>query len=119
MSYDVHISAATALWEHLAARAWGQYQARGRGVLLLEHDQLQAAHSQLQDDTPITIEPDFLPATFIPRGDDFRHVLTTYDPERMVMLLVREADGSDTLLALECADRTSPAACFEAWRATL
>ena len=112
------IAAATDLWDYLAARAWGNYRSHGRGVLMLEADQLQTARQQQAAGEPITVEPDFLPLHYVPSGDDFRPLILQYDPERQALLLIRLSDNSDQLIALEPHDRLAPEACFDHWRTT-
>ncbi|MFK7959116.1 MAG: hypothetical protein AB8G96_01200 [Phycisphaerales bacterium] len=105
------IDAAAALWIPLAARAWGEYRERGRGVLLLESDDLLAAAA---DDPTVAPPCTWVTATIIHRGDDFRGMLQRYDPRRQVMLIVAHRNGAEALFALECdgAQRPDPESCW-------
>ncbi|MBT8485364.1 MAG: hypothetical protein HKO59_02930 [Phycisphaerales bacterium] len=113
------IDAAIALWEQIAAFAWEGNTRHGRGVVLVEERELQeAAATFARGETP-TLTPTYFPASGVPRGDDFSGVLNAYDPAREVMLLVKQPDGSETLLALHAAgeERPTPERCFAQRRA--
>ena len=97
---DACTAAAVALWEPLAAAAWRHYERLGKGILLIDEDQLQAGGDPA---------PGFVPSSIIPRGDDFRPLLHAYDPTREILLLVRRVDGEEILLRLESTADTRPA----------
>ncbi len=117
---DPEVRAAIDLWTPLAAAAWERYLAHGPGVLLIGRDELLAAHARRgedgDEDGPRVVLPGFVPLSMIPRGDDFRPLLATYDPTRQVMLLVRDPDGAERMVTLEAdgVTRPTPEACYRA-----
>lgn len=108
------VQAAIALWEPLAARAWRYYASRGRGVLLLGAAELLEEASRQRRGLGTGLEPGFVSAEDVPRGDDFRPLLVGYDPARQVVLLVQRADGEETLLTLTSDEtaRPDPETCY-------
>jgi hypothetical protein len=89
-------------WEHIARFAWAAVQREGRGVVLVDRSDLLAD----DDDGPVPLG--FVPATHIPRGDDFATIIQSYDPLRQVALLVGGTGGEEQLLVLEPADASRP-----------
>jgi len=115
------VDAAARLWEPLAARAWAETARRGRGLLALQWEELEAAAATTSAgrDDAFAVQPPatWIPLTIVSRGDDFRGLLKAYDPHRQVMLLVAHPDGGEAVFGLECDGdvRPSPEACHARW----
>lgn len=113
------LASAMALWEHLAAYAWEQTIALGRGVVLVgEEDLLCGAQAKARGES-ISLPLGFVPMVEIPSGDDFLHIIRSYDVKRQVVLLVgraerKGAEDDEQLFVLEAneAGRPLPEDCF-------
>ena len=95
------------LIQHVIARvdlitpfARAAYQAQGRGVVVSHIDALTDAA------TEDVAAPDelfnFVPLSYIPKGDDFRPIIAEYDPEtEFVILLGGLPEDGEVLLRLK------------------
>jgi len=119
---DQHIAAAIAVWEPLAAFAWGQFISNGRGVVLLEQSSLSAAAEKARQGESIAIDeldPGYVCARDVPPSDDFAPIIAEYDPNRQIALLVRPERGDERLYILETSElhqRPTPRECFDSLR---
>jgi hypothetical protein len=116
--YEADVQAVIELWEPLAAFAWEQQLAFGRGVVVIEQDELNAARAARLGGSPHQPVIGYVPVTSIPPGDDFRRVVAGYEPERQIAIVIRPRGGDvegadDRLYVLEAADhgRPSPREC--------
>jgi hypothetical protein len=93
--HGAELRAAIELWEEAAAFAWDQFLALGRGVVLIDQEELFAAQRIKAGGG--TAEPTlaYVPLTHIPPGADFRRPILEYDPRRQIVLLVRSIDGDE------------------------
>lgn len=112
------LKAAMALWEPLAAFAWDCYLVCGPGVIVIDRQTLLLAAAQHETGRPATIQPGYAPLTDIPPGDDFIHVVKTYNPRKQIVLMVvaGESDSMEEhLLVLEAGEggRPTPPECFQ------
>ena len=106
---DDVLRAALQLWEVLGRFAWAECGRRGPGVVLIDHDDLlAAARAEAPAGQAPTPAMSYVPATHVPRGDDFAALIGRYDPGRQVLLLVGTRGGDEQMLVLEPADESRP-----------
>lgn len=115
------LKAAMDLWEHIAAFAWGQFLQEDRGVVLVTEDDLLAAAQAMRSGQAVELQLSYVAAREIPKGDDFLHVISSYDPQRQIVLLIGRPSGGgaeqdEQLYVLEANEngRPLPRTCFEA-----
>ena len=85
---DPAVRAAMRLWESLAALAWEEYRRLGRGLLVVDRDDLLAAHTRHDREAAAERIATYFPADGVPRGDDYRGVLEQYDPRTQILVLI-------------------------------
>lgn len=107
------LQAAIELWEHLAAFAWAETLAYGRGILLAREAELLAAAQAKQVGRPVEMPLSFVPMLEVPSGDDFLHVISKYDVKRQIVLLVgregrKGAEDDEQLFVLEANEKGRP-----------
>jgi hypothetical protein len=120
ITQDAELRAAIALWDSIAAFAWEQSLALGRGVVLAQGEQLIAAQQQQSTDEAVTLPLGYVPMLDVPSGDDFLQIIANYDMTRQIVLLIGTVDragGEDDeqLLVLEASEdggRATPEECF-------
>jgi hypothetical protein len=95
------LAAAMEHWERIARFAWARHEECGRGVVLVQRDDLLA-----DDNEGMALS--YVPLEIIPRGDDFRGVISDYEPIRQVVLMVGDDNGDEQLLVLEPAGTGRP-----------
>lgn len=119
------LSAAIRLWEHIAAYAWEQTLALGRGVVLVGEEGLLAAGEAKARREPVILPLGFVPMLEVPSGDDFLQIISQYDVKRQVVLLVGRrgkegAEDDEQLFVLESSEqggRPVPEECFYSMQA--
>lgn len=95
------LAAAMERWEQIARYAWARHEECGRGVVLVDRADLLTNE---QDELALS----YVPLEIIPRGDDFRGVISDYHPIRQVVLIVGGEAGDEQLLVLESSGTGRP-----------
>lgn len=89
------LAAAMERWEQIARYAWARHEECGRGVVLVDRTDLLEAG----DDAELALS--YVPLEIIPRGDDFRGVISDYHPIRQVVLMIGGEGTDEQVLVLE------------------
>lgn len=115
------LRAAITLWEPLAAYAWEQTLTFGRGVVVLQQDEMMDAAEAMREGQPISLTPGFVPMQEVPSGDDFLQIIAGYDVKKQIVLLIGRSDrdgaeDDEQLIVLEANEsgRPLPEECFYA-----
>ncbi|MCA9291216.1 MAG: hypothetical protein KDA25_08805 [Phycisphaerales bacterium] len=109
------LDAVSDLWDDLAAFAWHRHSIQGRGVVVCWDDDLYAAAESVRRGEAAFPNVSYVPIAAVPPGDDYRAIMSDYEPARQILVLVAaEADESEELFLFEASgDRPAPEACFE------
>lgn len=115
------LKAAIDLWETLAAFAWEQMLAHGRGVVLAREDDLRQAQQRKADGSEFELSLGYVSMQQVPAGDDFLKIIAEYDLRKQIVLLVERSGASggeddEQLFVLEAGEqgKPSPEECFYA-----